>query len=287
MAAFPASPDEGAAGVLISDACEMVCRSDAGCVRTLNEDVATVRPDIGLLLVADGMGGHNAGELAARIAAEAVEEKLRHGLVRRPVDAAAAGELLRQAVVRAGRRIRRKAAAERHQSGMGATLACVLLYDDHACVVHVGDTRVYRLRDRRLQLLTRDHSPNQQAHDAGLISAEQLAASHNRHLVTQALGLGGEGVVRSQLVPVVPGDIFLVCSDGLNDMVDGQDIELVLDSFAEKLPMAADQLVMIARDCGGHDNVSVALARVDMSFAQGGRSLLARLLAWLPLRGDR
>lgn len=273
--------------MLIRDACEMTCRSDAGCVRTLNEDVAMVLPDIGLLLVADGMGGHNAGERAARIAAETIEEKLRRGLVRRPTSVAAAGELLRQSVVRAGRQIRRKAAAERHQSGMGATLACVLLYDDHACLAHVGDTRVYLLRERRLQLLTRDHSLNQQALDAGLMSAQQLAASHNRHLVTRALGLGGEGAVRLQTVPVLPGDLFLVCSDGLNDMVDGSDIELVLDSLGEALPMAADQLVMIARDCGGHDNVSVALVRVDASFAQAGRSLLGRLLAWLPGRGGR
>jgi len=273
--------------VLIRDACTMVCRSDAGRVRTLNEDVAMALPDLGLLLVADGMGGHNAGELAARIAGDTVEEKLRRGLARRPASAAAAGEMLCQAVVRAGRRIRRRAAAERHQSGMGATLACVLLYDDHACLVHVGDTRIYRLREHRLQLLTRDHSPNQQAHDAGLMSVEQLAASHNRHLVTRALGLGGEGAVRLQTVPVLPGDIFLVCSDGLNDMVDGCDIELVLDSLAEKLPMAADQLVMIARDCGGHDNVSVALARIDASFARGSRSLLTRLLTWVTGRGGR
>lgn len=267
--------------MLIGDACEMVCLSDAGCVRTLNEDVARVHPDLGLLLVADGMGGHNAGALAARIAADAVDETLRQGLSGCPPGLDGAGELLRQSVLRAGRRIRRSAAAQRHQQGMGATLACLLLYEDHAWLAHVGDTRIYRLREHRLQLLTRDQSPNQQAHSAGLLSAGQLAASHNRHLVTRALGLGGETAVQLQCLRVAPGDVFLLCSDGLNDMVDGRDIELLLESLAQRLPMAAAQLVMVARDCGGHDNVTVALVRIEASFARAGRSLLARLFDWL------
>lgn len=271
----------------IRDACEMVSDTDAGCLRSLNEDAVRTVPDCGLLVVADGMGGHNAGDVAARIAVESIEAQVRTVLAQWSPQGPPLGERLREVLVETDGRIRREGEADRQRARMGATVACVVLHDDRAWIGHVGDTRVYRLRGDRLRLLTRDHSPAQQALASGMVDAAALAGSHNRHLVTHALGAGGAEAIEIRETPVEPGDIFLVCSDGLNDLVDGIDIELVLDTMRDNLPLAAKQLVMIARDCGGHDNISVALVRVDGSFparrgssARHGGSLMTRLLQW-------
>ncbi|MDP1682079.1 MAG: SpoIIE family protein phosphatase, partial [Burkholderiales bacterium] len=119
----------------------------------------------------------------------------------------------------------------------------------------------YRLRDKQLELLTHDHSLLQEQIDQGILSTEAAAMSHNRHLVTRGLGLESEVEVSLSECEAQPGDLFLLCSDGLNDMVDNADIQLVLNSLQSNLPLAASQLVMIANDNGGEDNVSVILAR--------------------------
>lgn len=271
----------------IRNACEMASHTDAGCLRTLNEDAVRTVPDSGLLVVADGMGGHNAGDMAARVAVEAIEEQVRAALAQWSCAGRPVREGLHEALAEADLRICRAGEADRLREQMGATVACVLLHDDRAWVAHVGDARVYRLHGSRLALLTRDHSPAQRALASGMVDAAGLAGSHNRHLVTHALGAGGAEAIEIRESMAEPGDVFLVCSDGLNDMVDGIDIELVLDTMRDNLPLAASQLVMIARDCGGHDNISVALVRIDSPFPAPRRSstpsrvsFLARLRAW-------
>lgn len=274
--------------MLFNNTCATVSLSDVGCLRTLNEDVVRVVPEIGLLVVADGMGGHNAGDVASALAVDTVEASLRSALAGRHSDPETVRRALREAVAEADRRIHEAGNSDRNRHQMGATIACLVLHDDHAHLAHIGDTRIYLLRGRYLKLLTRDQSPNQVAADAGLISAAEVAASHNRHFVTNALGASGVDHVELKDFAVEPGDVFLVCSDGLNDMVDGADIEAALDALQDNLPMAAEQLVMMARDCGGHDNISVALARVDAPFPFSANalspdhpSLLARLRSWL------
>lgn len=277
--------------MLIRDACEMASKSDAGCLRTLNEDVVRVAPDLGLLLVADGMGGHNSGDVAARLAAEVIERRMRKALGGTAGDAAQVREALRTALLDAHKRIASAGGEGGSRQLMGATVACVLLHDSRAHLAHVGDTRIYRLRGGRLELLTRDHSPAQRALEAGVVDEAELTTSHNRHLVTHALGAVAEDVISVRDTPVEPGDLFLVCSDGLNDMVDGADIELILDTLRDNLPLAVEQLVMVARDCGGHDNITVALARVDALFAaqpvpaqdasDTGKSFISRMFSWL------
>lgn len=276
---------------MIGDACEMAGKSDAGCVRTLNEDVARVAPDLGLLVVADGVGGHNSGDVAARLAVEVIEKWMRKTLAATAGDTAQVREALQSALLDAHKRIASAGGESSARQQMGATVACVLLHDNRAYLAHVGDTRIYRLRGGRLELLTRDHSPAQRALEAGVIDEAELAASHNRHLVTHALGAVAEDVINARDTPVETGDLFLVCSDGLNDMVDGADIELILDTLSDNLPLAAEQLVMIARDCGGHDNISVALARIDAPFALQpvamqnasgtGKSFISRMFNWI------
>ena len=276
--------------MLIRDACEMASKSDAGCLRTLNEDVVRVAPDLGLLVVADGMGGHNSGDVAARLAVEVIERRMRKALSGIVGDAALVREALRTALLDAHKRIASAGSEGASRQQMGATVACVFLHDSRAHLAHVGDTRIYRLRSGRLELLTRDHSPAQRALEAGVIDEAELATSHNRHLVTHALGAVAEDVISVRDAPAETGDLFLVCSDGLNDMVDGADIELILDTLSGNLPLAAEQLVMIARDCGGHDNISVALARVDAPFAAQpmpvlqaagtSKSFISRMFSW-------
>ena len=145
---------------------------------------------------------------------------------------------------------------------MGSTLALLLLKNNHVTLAHIGDSRIYRLRANRLELLTHDHSLLQEQIDQGILSAEAAATSHNRHLVTRGLGLQAEVDVALDACEALPGDLYLLCSDGLNDMVDNADIELVLNSLQANLPLAASQLVMIANDNGGEDNISVILAKV-------------------------
>jgi len=271
------------------DACVMVSRSEAGCLRTVNDDAVAVEPAMGLALVADGMGGHKAGGVAAHMAVDCIRDSLAAALSDRRAAQRPAGELLREAVLEADRLIRRQSEADPQQQDMGATIACLLLRDDQAHFAHVGDARIYRLRGGTLQLLTRDHTFSRFARDAGVVNDAEFGASHNRHFVTQALGSIGNDAIEMRQLATEPGDLFLLCSDGLNDMVDGADIELVLDTMSENLPLAAEQLVMIACDCGGHDNVSVALVRVGASRAgaepdfpaAAGRSLLGRLRSWL------
>jgi protein phosphatase len=141
-------------------------------------------------------------------------------------------------------------------------LALLLFRNNQVTMAHVGDSRIYRLRANRLELMTHDHSLLQAQIDQGILSAEAAATSHNRHLVTRGLGLQPEVEVALDVREALPGDIYLVCSDGLNDMVDNTDIELVLNSLQANLPLAASQLVMIANDNGGEDNISVILAKV-------------------------
>ncbi|MBW7860691.1 MAG: serine/threonine-protein phosphatase [Rhodocyclaceae bacterium] len=272
------------------DAWKIESRTDVGCLRTLNEDVVRTNPELGLLLVVDGMGGHNAGDLAARVAADALERSLKAAIGSVGADGGAVTDAVRNAFLDADRHVRSAGEANRAHLQMGATAACVVLRDNHAHLGHVGDTRIYRLRGGKLELLTRDHSAAQRILESGMVDEAGLSASRNRHLVTHALGADAADAIRVRRIEVEPGDLLLVCSDGLNDMVDGADIELLLDTLKDDLALAADQLVMVARDCGGHDNISVALVRIDAPFvggqasggaaAEGGRSFFGRLRKW-------
>jgi protein phosphatase len=127
---------------------------------------------------------------------------------------------------------------------------------------HIGDSRCYRLRNGHLEQITKDHSLLQEQIDLGIVSAKDAETSHNRHLVTRGLGLQADVNVTLGGGPAQVGDVYLLCSDGLNDMVDDADIELVLNSLQGNLPLAARQLVMIANDNGGEDNISVILAKI-------------------------
>lgn len=264
---------------------EIAAHSDPGLLRNLNEDSIATVGELGLLVLADGMGGYQSGDVASRLAVHIIVEGLTHGLRERPDTQGAVADLVRTCIERANRAIRME--GKRHvqrndtlqEQAMGSTVAVVLLRNNHATIAHVGDSRVYRLRDGGLELLTHDHSLLQEQIDQGILSTEAAATSHNRHLVTRGLGLQSEVSVSLVEKDVLPGDLYLVCSDGLNDMVDNSDIERVLDLLQANLPLAASQLVMIANDNGGEDNISVILAKAGLHASPTAKK--NGFLAWL------
>jgi len=245
---------------------EIAAETDVGLIRNLNEDSIATVGKLGLLVLADGMGGYKAGNVASELATRSIVEVVAGNLKENAGISVAdilrvAIETANRLVYQESRSLTQRAAADQEQV-MGSTVALLMLHEDRVTIAHVGDSRVYRLRNRRLELMTHDHSLLQEQIDLGMLSAKDAETSHNRHLVTRGLGL--RDVVEATVSECAAriGDIYLLCSDGLNDMVDDADIELVLDSLQANLPLAARQLVMIANDNGGEDNVSVILARI-------------------------
>lgn len=244
---------------------EIAARTDPGILRSLNEDSIASVNELGLLVLSDGMGGYQSGDVASKLTTQVIVEGLTQGLQGKQNGEIAA--VVEDVVKRANRAIYREGerrAQRIHSSqkqAMGSTLALLLFRNNHVTMAHVGDSRIYRLRANQLELLTHDHSLLQEQIDLGILSAEAASTSHNRHLVTRGLGLQAEVDVTLDECEALPGDIYLLCSDGLNDMVDNADIERVLNSLQANLPLAASQLVMIANDNGGEDNISVILAK--------------------------
>ena len=247
---------------------EIAARTDPGTLRSLNEDSIATVGELGLLVLSDGMGGYQSGDVASRITTQVIVEGLTQALKGKTHQDGGVAAVVEAVVKRANRAIfmEGESRVQREHTGreqaMGSTLALLLLKNNRVTLAHIGDSRIYRLRANRLELLTHDHSLLQEQIDQGILSAEAAAISHNRHLVTRGLGLRAEVDVALDACEALPGDLYLLCSDGLNDMVDNADIELVLNSLQANLPLAASQLVMIANDNGGEDNISVILAKV-------------------------
>ena len=237
--------------------------TDAGSVRPFNEDRIVLAPEIGVVALADGMGGHRAGEIASHMAADLVVDSMRRHLADTGATATQHSPLLAldKSINQANRHIFEAAQASRAREGMGTTLAVAAFHARGVTIAHVGDSRIYRLRAGRLALLTRDDSLLRQQVETGLISADDVADSHNRAYVTQALGVAEAVDAHPRDVETLPGDLLLLCSDGLNDLVDDGDIELIVHSLSANLALAAQVLVQTAKDNGGYDNVSVILAR--------------------------
>jgi len=257
----------------IQDALEIVGQTNPGMVRSHNEDSITFDPELGLVVLADGMGGYNAGEVASGIAVSVLSSEVRHHLESaRPEDLSAAGEelgvvLLRDNVKKANLSIFHAAQSQPQYAGMGTTVVTALFYDDRVAVVHVGDSRMYRLRGETFDAVTRDHSLLQEQIDSGLISKANARLSKNKNLVTRAVGIDADVEPEVHVHEVQVGDIYLLCSDGLNDMVEDEDIGATVQILQNNLPLAASQLIQLANDNGGRDNVSVILVKVKGRYA--------------------
>ncbi len=260
--------------------------SDTGRVRDHNEDAIGSDPDIGLMVLADGMGGYNAGEVASGIAVQIVTDMATEGAAlqeRHGVDSHSGlmrqSIVLRDAVYRANKIIFQTAQSQTHCEGMGTTIVACIFYDNRISIAHVGDSRAYRLRDGELIQLTLDHSLLQELVDRGFYSAEEAQRSTNRNYVTRALGVEPTVEVEVHEHEVLPEDIYLLCSDGLPDMVEDEDIHLTISTFNASLDVVGQQLVEMANDHGGRDNVSVMLAQVMESFA-AKKNLLVKIAGW-------
>ena len=243
--------------------------TDTGRVREHNEDAIGSNMDAGLLVLADGMGGYNAGEVASGIAVKTVLEFVAEACQREQRAALDAESrlmrqtiILRDAITRANKIIHQTARSQPQCEGMGTTIAACLFHDNRVSLAHVGDSRIYRLRRNRLEQLTMDHSLLQELVDRGYYSQEEAARSTNRNYVTRALGVEAAVQVELQEDEVQPEDVYLLCSDGLPDMVEDEDIHLTISTFSANLDVVGQQLIQLSNDHGGKDNVSVILAQV-------------------------
>jgi protein phosphatase len=270
----------------IKDALEMVCMTHPGMVRAHNEDSVACEASCGLVVLTDGMGGYNAGEVASGIAVSVVSSEIKHYLEEaRPEDKDAdSGEdvavvLLRNNVQKANSSIFHAAHSQPQYAGMGTTIVSGLFYDNRVAVAHIGDSRMYRLRGEVFEGITRDHSLLQEQIDSGMISKADARVSQNKNLVTRAVGIDAEVETEVHVYDVKRGDIYLLCSDGLNDMVEDEDIADTVKTLKSNLPLLATQLIQAANDNGGRDNVSVILVKVKGDFA-APRRLHAKILSW-------
>ena len=267
----------------LSQTLEFVTKSDVGMVRASNEDAVYANPLYGLAILADGMGGYNAGEVASGMATTLLGRQLEAAFGRLGERRSGGDRRLRQGaleaeIAHANSAVYSAAQAQPQYAGMGTTLVVALFHGDSLTVAHIGDSRLYRLRGGELQLLTRDHSLLQEQLDSGLLSLEQARHAENRNLVTRALGVDPSVEAEIKEVDTRAGDVYLLCSDGLNDMIDDEEIGAILRRRSGDLEQAAVQLVQRANDSGGRDNVSLILVRIGQS-APAARGWLASLFA--------
>lgn len=274
----------------LSNALEIVVRTDPGMVRGQNEDAVFANPNRGYVILADGMGGYNAGEVASGMATMFLSSELEAAFVATPphqIDRATgepfAHRCILEKVAMTNSAIYNTSESQTQYAGMGTTLVLALFYDNQMTVAHIGDSRLYRLRGEDFCVITRDHSLLQEQIDSGMISPEDARFSQNKNLVTRALGVDPEVETELSDHPVQPGDIYLLCSDGLNDMVEDEEIHLTLQTLAANLELAATQLIQMANDNGGRDNVSVILVKILRDFP-ADRGWRSKFMTWLRTR---
>ncbi|HEY1103107.1 MAG TPA: Stp1/IreP family PP2C-type Ser/Thr phosphatase [Burkholderiaceae bacterium] len=235
-------------------------RTDRGMVRDNNEDAVLCDPVLGLAVLADGMGGYQAGEVASAMATVHIAAELAQAL---PAGVALPGvpvleQRVRSATENANRAIWQAATDHAGYSGMGTTVVVALYAHDTLVLAHVGDSRAYRLRQGQLQQVTRDHSYVQEQVDAGLLTPTQALAAPNRNLVTRALGVENRVTVDVASHALAAGDVWLLCTDGLTDMLTDADMAALL-ALPGNLAHRANALVDAANARGGRDNISVIL----------------------------
>jgi protein phosphatase len=271
----------------LSQTLEIASCTDPGMVRSHNEDSIASDPANGLVVLADGMGGYNAGEVASGMATTVITTemqqlfaKVRPHEINPETNKVLAGELVREQVMKANASIYHAAQSQPQYAGMGTTLVVCLFYDNKALVAHLGDSRLYRMREGELSQVTRDHSLLQEQIDSGLITAEQAKHAQHKNLVTKALGIDPSVEPELHEYDTRPVDIYLLCSDGMCDMVEDDDISMTLEALGANLKLAAQQLVQMANDNGGKDNVSVILVRVLREYP-AARGVMGKFLGWL------
>lgn len=252
----------------INNNIEILGLTDVGLVRDHNEDSIGENRDLGLAVLADGMGGHRGGEVASAIAVSTILESLDNELKNiksGDIDEVSGYRLesiaVNDAVTKANENVFTSSNENSQYRGMGTTVVVLLFHDNHFTVAHVGDSRLYRYRDNELVQITRDHSLMQELVDKGFYTKEQARESLNKNLVTRAIGAEESVQVDIHEDAALPEDIYLLCSDGLTDMLEDEVIQNTITDNSEDLEKIATELIRLSNESGGKDNISVILAR--------------------------
>ena len=248
-------------------------KTDVGSVRDHNEDAIGCDENIGLAVLADGMGGHRGGEMASAITVNTILEtvterlkKLKTGEPDEETGYSLESLAVHDAVALANKNVHDSSQANAQYRGMGTTVVVTLFYDNRFTVAHVGDSRLYRLRDLELEQITRDHSLMQELIDRGFYTPEQARNSLNKNLVTRAIGIDENVQIDVQEDIAMVDDIYLLCSDGVNDMIEDHLIKSAILENENDLEKAAAEIIRLANEHGGKDNISALLVKPVKSF---------------------
>ena len=242
-------------------------QTDPGMIRNRNEDALAWNEPIHLAVLADGMGGHNAGDVASDMALEIIEDNLCERLPKlaRPNSGSQRIALILSVIEEANTQIFQTAQSNAEMSGMGATLALTLFHQDKVIVAHIGDSRVYRLRKHRIKSLTHDHSLVNQLVAQGTMTKEEAKTSRYKNVITRALGHKDRVEPEIRMLKTMPQDIYLLCSDGLYDMISERDIHKIVTRHSKNLRAAARHLIAKANENGGKDNVTAILVKAEIN----------------------
>ncbi len=268
---------------------QIVEATDVGQVRDHNEDFIASDASRGIAVLADGMGGLNAGEVASSMSVHVVMDELL-GLVDETSDLQQPGsksgdsqdlvkEAVQAAVENANSAVFHVSQTQPQCRGMGTTIVTALFNDNKIAVGHIGDSRMYCYRDGELSRITKDHSFVQDLIDKGLYTEDQARNSSQKNVVTRALGIAPAVEVEVHTHDALVGDLYLMCSDGLSDLVTDADIQKIIELFGADMKGMAAQLIAIANANGGKDNISVILIRVKKAYP-AGKNLLQKIVAW-------
>ena len=251
--------------------------TDQGKVRDHNEDSIGINPGLGLAVLADGMGGHKGGEVASALAVDTILSSLKQSLktlepggIDENTGYSLESMAIERAIKQANEVIFNASRENTNYEGMGTTVVVLLFYDNRITIAHVGDSRLYRLRENRLEQLTRDHTLIQELVDRGFYSEDDAQQSMNKNLVTRAVGVNPEVVVDLMEDVGLPRDIYLLCSDGLTDMINDRLIEDIILNYKTNLERIAKELIKQANAHGGKDNISVLLAMPSKAYPSSG-----------------
>ena len=241
---------------------EMIGLSHPGKIRVHNEDALCYDEQLGIAVLADGMGGHNAGEVASKLAVDTIADSLRSNLKTLKANAHEAASGLSDAISKANSLIWDSGQTDSSRKSMGTTVVTVVVDELTAYIGHVGDSRLYLLRGELLRRVTKDHSLIEELVDKGMYTEKEARTASVRHVVTKALGTSAEVEPETGCCCLEAGDILLLCSDGLSDMVPDETILYTLLTYPSNLHQRAKRLIEMANHRGGKDNVSVLLIQV-------------------------
>ncbi len=249
-------------------ALEMASCTDPGRVREHNEDALACDAVAGVAVLADGMGGYAAGEVASGVAASQICADLARLKAEYPsIDAEDLAQAMHDAIRRVNLQIHRAARIHAHYAGMGTTVVAAAITGSTLVLAHAGDSRAYLLRNGHLSRATRDHSLLQEQVDQGLLRESDAAARAVKNLVTRALGVDTAMKAELGMLQLEPGDRLLLCSDGLSDMLTDVAMENVLNAYGDALDPAARRLIQEANMAGGVDNISVIIILFNRALA--------------------